>query len=75
MSLGSDMKPFGARNNESNLLLPDPYPCQTQSKWGGGGTTPFFPKFAFFCTCHNFPPPLSSVQIIIIPACCLLCVL
>ena len=32
-------------------------------------------KFAlFFCTCHNFSP-LSSVQIIIIPACCLLCVL
>ena len=28
----------------------------------------------FFGTCHNFPP-LSSVQIIIIPACCLLCVL
>ena len=28
----------------------------------------------FFCTCHNFFP-LSSVQIIIIPACCLLCVL
>ena len=40
-----------------------------------GGTIPFFPKLAFFfCTCHNFSP-LSSVQIIIIPACCLLCVL
>ena len=26
------------------------------------------------CSCHNFFP-LSSVQIIIIPACCLLCVL
>ena len=26
------------------------------------------------CSCHNFPP-LSSVQIIFIPACCLLCVL
>ena len=26
------------------------------------------------CGCHNFFP-LSSVQIIIIPACCLLCVL
>ena len=35
----------------------------------------FFPKIAFFFgTCHNFSP-LSSVQIIIIPACCLLCVL
>ena len=39
-----------------------------------GRTTQFFPKFAFFCNCHNFFP-LSSVQIIIIPACCLLCVL
>ena len=41
-----------------------------------GGNTPFFPKFVFFffCNCHNFSP-LSSVQIIIIPACCLLCVL
>ena len=38
-----------------------------------GGTIPFFPKFDFFCPCHNFFP-LSSVQIIIIPACCLLCV-
>ena len=34
-----------------------------------------FPEtFIFFLTCHNFFP-LSSVQIIIIPACCLLCVL
>ena len=40
-----------------------------------GGLTHFPPKFAhFFGTCHNFFP-LSSVQIIIIPACCLLCVL
>ena len=40
-----------------------------------GGTIPFSPKlFVLFCTCHNFFP-LSSVQIIIIPACCLLCVL
>ena len=31
-------------------------------------------KLTTICTCHNFPP-LSSVQIIIIPACCLLCVL
>ena len=39
------------------------------------GLTHFPPKFAhFFCTCHNFFP-LSSVQIIIIPACFLLCVL
>ena len=33
-----------------------------------------FPKLSFFLTCHNFFP-LSSVQIIIILACCLLCVL
>ena len=30
--------------------------------------------YIFFVTSHNFFP-LSSVQIIIIPACCLLCVL
>ena len=30
--------------------------------------------YFFFCPCHN-SFPLSSVQIIIIPACCLLCVL
>ena len=43
---------------------------------GGGGCLYHFPpKFAhFFGTCHNFFP-LSSVQIIIMPACCLLCVL
>ena len=35
----------------------------------------FVPEICtFFCTCHNFFL-LSSVQIIIIPACCLLCVL
>ena len=32
------------------------------------------PKFEHICSRHNFPP-FSSVQIIIIPACCLLCVL
>ena len=38
-------------------------------------TVPYFPNFFFFFSpCHNFFP-LSSVQIIIIPACCLLCVL
>ena len=43
---------------------------------GGGGVLCIFLRnlHIFFCTCHNFPP-LSSVQIIIIPACCLLCVL
>ena len=40
-----------------------------------GGLYHFSPKFAhFFGTCYNFPP-LSSVQIIIILTCCLLCVL
>ena len=40
-----------------------------------GGTGSFFPKIVYiFCDHHNFFP-LSSVQIIIIPACCLLCVL
>ena len=42
----------------------------------GGGLYHFFPKFApfFFVPLITFFP-LSSVQIIIIPACCLLCVL
>ena len=31
-------------------------------------------KFEHICSCHNFSP-LSSVQILLIPACCLLCVL
>ena len=40
-----------------------------------GGTVPYFPKIAYiFLTSHNFFS-LSSGQIIIIPACCLLCVL
>ena len=40
-----------------------------------GGDYTIFPEFfIFFCTRHNFFP-LSSVQISIIPACCLLCVL
>ena len=35
----------------------------------------FSPKLSvFFCSCHNFFS-LSSVKIIFIPACCLLCVL
>ena len=39
------------------------------------GVYPIIPIFLFlFCTSHNFFP-LYSVQIIIIPACCLLCVL
>ena len=39
-----------------------------------GGLYNFSRNLIFFCPCHNFFP-LSSVQIIIIPACCLLCVL
>ena len=41
---------------------------------GGGGLSHFPPKFEHICSCHNFFP-LSSVEIIVIPACCLLCVL
>ena len=40
-----------------------------------GGTTPETNEIVTnICSCHNFFP-LSSVQIIFIPACCLLCVL
>ena len=40
-----------------------------------GGTIPKTNEIVTnICSCHNFFP-LSSVQIIIIPACCLLCVL
>ena len=38
------------------------------------GTTPEITKiWTHICSCHNFSP-LSSVQILLIPACCLLCV-
>ena len=40
-----------------------------------GGTTPETNEIVtHICSCHNFFP-LSSVQILFIPACCLLCVL
>ena len=40
-----------------------------------GGTIPFNNEiFTHICSCHNFFP-LSSVQILLLPACCLLCVL
>ena len=40
-----------------------------------GGTTPETNEIVTnICSCHNFFS-LSSVQIIFIPACCLLCVL
>ena len=39
-----------------------------------GDYTLFSGNLHFFCTCHNFFL-LSSVQILFIPACCLLCVL
>ena len=40
-----------------------------------GGTTPETNEIVTnICSCHNFFP-LSSVQILFIPACCLLCVL
>ena len=41
---------------------------------GGGGLPETNEIVTHICSCHNFFP-LSSVQIIIIPACCLLCVL
>ena len=41
---------------------------------GGGGLYLQPPKFGHICSCHNFFP-LSSVQILLIRACCLLCVL
>ena len=41
---------------------------------GRGDYTIFSENLIFFSPCHNFFP-LSSVQINIIPACCLLCVL
>ena len=51
------------------------FPKRAESLKEIGGDYTIFPEtFIFFCTCHNFFP-LSSVQIIIIPACCLLCVL
>ena len=41
----------------------------------GGGAIPETNEIVtHICSCHNFFP-LSSVEIIIIPACCLLCVL
>ena len=39
-----------------------------------GGLHHLLPKFEHICSCQNFPP-LSFVQILLIPACCLLCVL
>ena len=40
-----------------------------------GGSTPETNEIVtLICSCHNFFP-LSSVQILFIPACCLLCVL
>ena len=40
-----------------------------------GGPTPETNEIVtLICSCHNFSP-LSSVQILFIPACCLLCVL
>ena len=42
---------------------------------GGGGNIPKTNEIVtHICSCHNLFP-LSSVQIIIVPACCLLCVL
>ena len=64
------------------LVIPHTYPFShpaTSLLWGGGGspggTTPETNEIVTnICSCHNFFS-LSSVQIIFIPACCLLCVL
>ena len=49
--------------------------CVRQQEATWGDPTIFPPKLSvFFFNCHNFFF-LSSVQIIFIPACCLLCVL
>ena len=49
---------------------------KSKGNWGEkGGTTPETNEIVTnICSCHNFFS-LSSVQIIFIPACCLLCVL
>ena len=61
---------YTLRKKSAYLLRPVPF------KAGQGGDYTIFSRnlIFFFCPCHNFFP-LSSVQIIIIPACCLLCVL
>ena len=69
--------------NSSNLLFRDLI-FDNQLAWEyislrlcspQGGTIPKTNEIVKnICSCHNFFP-LSSVQIIIIPACCLLCVL
>ena len=47
----------------------------TEVAVASGGTTPETNEIGIhICSCHNFFP-LSSVQILLIPACCLLCVL
>ena len=49
--------------------------CMSQAMRMQGGATPETNEIVTnICSCHNFFP-LSSVQIIFIPACCLLCVL
>ena len=61
----------GDDNWSFNMLDSDPL----MGGGGGGGAIPKTNEIVKnICSCHNFSP-LSSVQIIIIPACCLLCVL
>ena len=51
------------------------YYCHQELKYLRGGGLPETNEIVtHICSCHNFFP-LSSVQIIIILACCLLCVL
>ena len=56
-------------------VLTQYHELQTDLKYFPGGTIHKTNEIVKnICSCHNFFP-LSSVQIIIIPACCLLCVL
>ena len=56
-------------NNESHLTVS----CELNSKRRGLSHLP--PKFEHIFVAVITFPPLSSVQILLLPACCLLCVL
>ena len=73
--LDASIVPFPNSNKMCLKLSEEQLLIWCKEHFQHGRTIPFFPKFDyFFGPCHNFFP-LSSVQIIIIPACCLLCVL
>ena len=56
------------------FLAVDDNPNEEASEVKGGTIPETNEIVTHICSCHNFFP-LSSVQIIVIPACCLLCVL